>query len=337
MLTAGFMSPIARTTGCRCSTATAGTRPNGTTCTVHVGSTCRIFAIRSAISGSSAREWRSTATHPISGRGSASSTTKVSCWHGSVIHTPVWRRRNSLARTVLPWIRAATSMWVRSPGRCGPACSPTSLVRNRYVPCGNWKRSAERSARFRKPLSNLATWKSSKKPLRDLSVPSPGWRLPRRRGPKSARIRCGEWITRSSKNSPAKWQRASILPSPKSAVYCDAIVDMAQLSLMVNGRSFAVTCEDGQETRIRRLGQYVDAKVTEFVRGIGQVGEARLLLLAALVIADELADAEESLRLERNGSQAVDAKAAAAADAVASGLHAIAQRVEAIAARLETS
>ena len=76
---------------------------------------------------------------------------------------------------------------------------------------------------------------------------------------------------------------------------------MAQLSLMVNGRTFAITCEDGQETRIRRLGQYVDAKVTEFVRGIGQVGEARLLLLAALVIADELADAEESLRLERNG------------------------------------
>jgi len=56
-----------------------------------------------------------------------------------------------------------------------------------------------------------------------------------------------------------------------------------------------------------------------------------------LVIADELADAEESLRLERNGSQAADAKAAAAADAVASGLLAIAQRVEAIAARLETS
>ena len=112
---------------------------------------------------------------------------------------------------------------------------------------------------------------------------------------------------------------------------------MAQLSLMVNGRSFAITCEDGQETRIRRLGQYVDAKVTEFVRGIGQVGEARLLLLAALVIADELADAEESLRLERNGSQAADAKAAAAADAMASGLHTIAQRVEAIAARLESS
>jgi cell division protein ZapA len=112
---------------------------------------------------------------------------------------------------------------------------------------------------------------------------------------------------------------------------------MAQVSLTVNGRAFAVTCEDGQEARIRRLGQYIEAKVAEFVRSVGQVGEARLLLLAALVIADELADAEETLRVERSGSQAADAKAASATEAIASGVDAIAQRVEAIAARLETS
>jgi cell division protein ZapA len=112
---------------------------------------------------------------------------------------------------------------------------------------------------------------------------------------------------------------------------------MGQVSLTVNGRPFALTCDDGQEARIRRLGQYVDAKVAEFVASVGQVGEARLLLLAALVIADELADANEALRLERSGARAVDAEAAAATDAAASGIHGIAQRVEAIAARLETS
>jgi cell division protein ZapA len=112
---------------------------------------------------------------------------------------------------------------------------------------------------------------------------------------------------------------------------------MAEVSLTVNGRSFAVTCEDGQEGRIRRLGQYIDTKVAEFVRSVGQVGEARLLLLAALVIADELADAEEALRVAQNGSQEADAKAASAAEAMASGIHVMAQRIEAIAARLETS
>ena len=110
---------------------------------------------------------------------------------------------------------------------------------------------------------------------------------------------------------------------------------MGQVNLTINSRPFAVTCDDGQEGRIRLLGQYVDAKVAEFAGNIGQVGEARLLLLAALVIADELADANEALRRERSGARAAEADAAA--EAAASGINGIAQRVEAIAARLETS
>ena len=110
---------------------------------------------------------------------------------------------------------------------------------------------------------------------------------------------------------------------------------MEQVNLTINGRPFAVTCDDGQEGRIRRLGQYVDAKVAEFVGNIGQVGEARLLLLAALLIADELADANEALGLERSGARA--AETATATEAAASSISGIAQRVEAIAARLETS
>jgi cell division protein ZapA len=113
--------------------------------------------------------------------------------------------------------------------------------------------------------------------------------------------------------------------------------EVGQISLTVNGRPFAVTCDDGQEARIRRLGQYVDAKVAEFVGSLGQVGETRLLLLAALVITDELAEANEALRLERSGALAAEAEATAAAGAAASGVQGIAQRVEAIAARLETS
>jgi cell division protein ZapA len=112
---------------------------------------------------------------------------------------------------------------------------------------------------------------------------------------------------------------------------------VGQISLTVNGRPYAVTCDDGQEARIRRLGQYVDAKVAEFVGSLGQVGEARLLLLAALIIADELADTNEAVRVERSAARAAEAEATAAAGAAASGIQGIAQRVEAIAARLETS
>ena len=69
---------------------------------------------------------------------------------------------------------------------------------------------------------------------------------------------------------------------------------MSQISVPVNGRNFTITCDDGQEARTRRLVQFVDAKIGQFVASVGQVGEAKLLLLAALVIADELSDANEA-------------------------------------------
>jgi cell division protein ZapA len=111
---------------------------------------------------------------------------------------------------------------------------------------------------------------------------------------------------------------------------------MGQVTVQVNSRSFAITCDDGQEGRIRRLAQYVDAKVAGFVGNLGQVGEARLLLLAALVIADELSDANDALQQERNRAQAADTEREAAADAAANGVQGMAKRVEAIAERLKT-
>jgi cell division protein ZapA len=111
---------------------------------------------------------------------------------------------------------------------------------------------------------------------------------------------------------------------------------MSQVGVTVNGRPYKIAGDDGQEPRIRRLAQYVDAHVGEFVKSIGQVGEARLLLLAALVIADELSDANEALQQERSRLRAAETEAGDAADAAASGVHGIAQRIEALAARLES-
>jgi cell division protein ZapA len=111
---------------------------------------------------------------------------------------------------------------------------------------------------------------------------------------------------------------------------------MGEVNVLVNGRSFTITCDDGEEPRIRRLAQYVDAKVAQFVASIGQAGEARLLVLAALVIADELSDANEALQEERNRARAADVERIAAADAAANGINGMAERIEAIAARLET-
>jgi cell division protein ZapA len=112
---------------------------------------------------------------------------------------------------------------------------------------------------------------------------------------------------------------------------------MGQVVVKVNGREFPLSCADGQEPRIRRLAQYVDAKVNEFTKTIGQVGEARLLLLAAIVISDELSDANEAVLQERNRNRSAAAVPGEDEQAAATGLRGMADRVEAIATRLETS
>ena len=65
---------------------------------------------------------------------------------------------------------------------------------------------------------------------------------------------------------------------------------MAQVDVSVNGQSYRIACEDGQEDRLIDLATMVDEKVLELVNQIGQVGSNRLLVMAALIIADELVD-----------------------------------------------
>ncbi|HXZ03019.1 MAG TPA: cell division protein ZapA [Stellaceae bacterium] len=105
---------------------------------------------------------------------------------------------------------------------------------------------------------------------------------------------------------------------------------MAQVTITINGRSYPVACNDGEEQRIEELGRYIDAKIKTFARELGQIGESRLLVLAALVLADELADARAASGESRSGNGAGPGEDAAA------GIENLAQRIESIATRLET-
>ena len=72
---------------------------------------------------------------------------------------------------------------------------------------------------------------------------------------------------------------------------------MAQVDITVNNQNFLIACEDGQEDRLMDLSKIVDDKVGELVAQVGQVGQTRLLVMAALVIADELVDLRETVKL----------------------------------------
>src|ERR1700729_4308352 len=70
---------------------------------------------------------------------------------------------------------------------------------------------------------------------------------------------------------------------------------MAQISVEVNGRPYAVGCEDGQEAHLMELAKLFDHQVRQVGKDMGQLGDTRLFLMGALLLADELSDARARL------------------------------------------
>ena len=64
---------------------------------------------------------------------------------------------------------------------------------------------------------------------------------------------------------------------------------MGTVTVEVNARAYVVGCEDGQEAHVEALARQFDGQVKEVGAQVGQVGELRLFLMAALLTADELA------------------------------------------------
>jgi cell division protein ZapA len=109
---------------------------------------------------------------------------------------------------------------------------------------------------------------------------------------------------------------------------------MPTIDVLINGRRHQLSCAEGEETRLRRLATYVDGRLNELAQQHGQVGDARLLVLASLLIADELSDAyDEIKRLKmalNDGARQNERQAAEAMDRVA-------DRLEQLAAALQTA
>lgn len=116
---------------------------------------------------------------------------------------------------------------------------------------------------------------------------------------------------------------------------------MAKVSVTVNGRRYDIGCDDGQEAHVFRLAEELDRRVGALAAGVGQVGEARLLVLVALMLTDELADARRDLEAARGPvGEGLDAGGRRAEGAgfdggFGAGLDRLAERIEALAARLD--
>jgi cell division protein ZapA len=106
---------------------------------------------------------------------------------------------------------------------------------------------------------------------------------------------------------------------------------MPQFEVAINGRSYVISCDEGQDQHLSRLAEYVDKRVKELVSSVGQVGEARLLVMASLLIADELSETFAKVRDSNSfTSEQLEEEVANATDSIAA-------RIEHIAAKLEAA
>ena len=83
---------------------------------------------------------------------------------------------------------------------------------------------------------------------------------------------------------------------------------VSQVNVTINGRQFRMACEDGQEDHLQQLARDLDERIVALRGQFGEIGDARLTVMAALMVADELAETGKKLkRLEADHAALQDA------------------------------
>jgi cell division protein ZapA len=110
---------------------------------------------------------------------------------------------------------------------------------------------------------------------------------------------------------------------------------MNHVNVMINGRQYRLACEDGQEPRLLDLAESLEARIASLRGKFGEIGDARLTVMAALTACDELLDAGQRIRaLEQELDSLRDVRTIAADRAratqvaVANALNSAADRIE---------
>jgi cell division protein ZapA len=116
---------------------------------------------------------------------------------------------------------------------------------------------------------------------------------------------------------------------------------MGQVNTTIAGRQYRLACEDGQEDHLLALSKDIDSRIIDLRRKFGEIGDTRLTVMAALMLADEMAENRQRLRqLEEEIATLTQARevsadrARAASDAVIGAFHSAAERIEGITRKL---
>jgi len=106
---------------------------------------------------------------------------------------------------------------------------------------------------------------------------------------------------------------------------------MAQVSVTIDGRKYRLACNEGEERRLESLAGVIDDRIGELRASFGEIGDQRLVVMAALTIADGLAEARDEAAAAHERAKAAEARNAA----LAASLDELSGRLEFLAAQLE--
>jgi cell division protein ZapA len=116
---------------------------------------------------------------------------------------------------------------------------------------------------------------------------------------------------------------------------------MPQVNVTINGRQYRMSCDEGQQQQLLTLCDDLNRRIADLTDKFGGMGDARLILMAALSVADELADMQDRVRrLEqqlgtmRNARSVADGKTQANHAVVVDAFNAAAERIEQLSKRL---
>jgi cell division protein ZapA len=119
---------------------------------------------------------------------------------------------------------------------------------------------------------------------------------------------------------------------------------MPQVTVTINGRQCRMGCEEGEEEHLLRLAEDLDNRISRLRTRFGEIGDTRLTVMAALTLADELAETRDKLqRVEpelatlRDASVVSADRSQATQEAVVAALNSAAERIETITKRLNLS
>jgi cell division protein ZapA len=110
---------------------------------------------------------------------------------------------------------------------------------------------------------------------------------------------------------------------------------MSHINVTINGRQYRMACEEGQEVRLLKLAESLESRIQNLRGKFGEIGDARLTVMAALTVCDELLDASNRIRsLEEELDSLRDVRVAsvdharATQTAVVNALNSAAERIE---------